>query len=70
MGVEMPGKVPFCCSHCIADRALVAWISEEILGQKIPGQEIPGQKMVPWWAACSMDKHLDLREGGTTMRSL
>lgn len=25
---------------------------------------------VPWWAACRADKHLDLREGGTIMRSL
>ena len=51
-------------------RALVAWISEEIPGQKMEDSALAVIADVPWWASCSTDKHLDLREGGTTMRSL
>ena len=41
---------------------------------------MPGQKMdasafavmaeVPWWAACSAERHVGLRDGGMTIRSL
>ena len=51
-------------------RALVAWIFEEIPGQKMEDSALAVIADVPWWAACSADKHLDLREGRTTMRSL
>ena len=44
-------------------QALVAWISEEIPGQKMEDSALAVITDVPWWAACSADKHLDLREG-------